>query len=114
MIVRTNIGLESHGIGASIVNQLTTTAIGSKNRIQSSYATLSQGGDWAPEMILVQTIEVLDVDTFKSGLESICRVLGEDAIAVAILSPSIGSGTIIFNQSYNGERYDFNIDYFTE
>lgn len=114
MIVRTNIGLESHGIGASIVNQLTRTAIGKKNKITSNYATMSSGGDWAPELILVQTIEVLDVETFKDGITAVCRVLGEDAIAVAILSPSIGSGTIIFNPSYTGERYDFNLDYFTE
>jgi hypothetical protein len=36
MIVQTNIGLESHGIGTSIVNQLTTNAIGEKNRIIAS------------------------------------------------------------------------------
>lgn len=114
MIVRTNIGLESHGIGVSIVNQLTKAAIGSKNRIQSNFAKLSEGGDWAPELILIQQIEVLDVDSFKLGIESLCRVLGEDAIAVAIISPSIGSGTIIFNPTYTGERYDFNLDYFTD
>jgi hypothetical protein len=112
MIIRTNIGLESHGIGTSIVNQLTQNAIGSKNAIKSSDVLLSEGGDWAPELILIQEIEVLDVERFKVGLETICRVLGEDAIAVAIISPSIGDGTIIFSPTYTGERYNFNLAYF--
>lgn len=112
MIIRTNIGLESHGIGSSIVNQLTQNAIGVANLIKSSDIKLSEGGDWPPEWVLVQEIEVMDVDAFKSGLESLCLVLGEDAIAVAILSPNVGHGVVLFSPSYTGTKYSFNLDYF--
>lgn len=112
MIIRTNIGLESHGIGSSIVNQLTQNAIGVANVIKSSDMKLSEGGDWPPEWVLVQEIEVSNVERLKKGLVALCDVLSEDSIAVAILSPDVGNGVLVWNTNYTGERYSFNLDYF--
>jgi hypothetical protein len=108
VIVQTNIGLESHGIGTSIVNQLTANAIGEKNRIIASDCKLSSGGDWKPELILIQRIEISDFPSFVKGFENLCSVLGEDCIAVE----GTDHGFLIFSPSYNGERFSFNSDFF--
>ena len=112
MIVALNIGLESHGIGASVVKSMLRNAIGNDNKITSSETLLSDGGNWDPELVLVPEIDVHDVDRLKSGLVALCDVLGEDSIAVAILSPTIGNGILVWNSNYTGEKYDFNLDYF--
>ena len=108
MIVQTNIGLESHGIGTSIVNQLTTNAIGEKNRIIASDCRLSSGGDWSPELVLIQKIEISDLPAFIRAFESLCLLLGEDCIAVK----GITLGFLIFSPNYSGERFSFNSDFF--
>lgn len=117
MIVRLNIGLASHGISESIICRMLINAIdGSycgENKVLSWERRMSDGGNWDPEPVFVPEIEVGNVDRLKSGLAALCDVLGEDSIAVAILSPSVGSGVLIWNSNYSGEKYDFNLDYFT-
>ena len=123
MIVRINIGLERardigidhHGVYGMLIN-----AVCVKRQCATSrgYRKVeSAGGDWNPEPVLWVELEVVttdDVDLFKKALEALCIALGEDSIAVAIVSPSIADGTLIWHPHYTGEKYDFNIDYFTE
>ena len=119
MIVRINLGLanaHSADLSTQNVHDLLFHATAPYADLLDYREVQSEGGDWEPEPIYWVEFEILHdcVDRFKRALESICTVLHEDAIAVAIVSPSIGEGTILFNPNYEGERYDFNLDYFTE
>ena len=113
MIVRLNIGMESHGIGASVIKQMLQNAIGTDNVVTGYHCVMSDGGDWEPELIMVPEIQVSNVERLKKGLVALCDVLSEDSIAVAILSPDVGNGVLVWNTNYTGERYSFNLDYFT-
>lgn len=123
MIVRLNIGLERArdiGIDHIAAYGLLVNAVCVKTRCAKMIdwrKVESTGGDWNPEPVLWAELEVVtteDVERFKKALESLCVALGEDSIAVAIVSPSIADGTLIWHPHYTGEKYDFNIDYFTE
>lgn len=120
MIVRVNIGLDNAingGLGTYHTAQLLKLATRDCATLKSYRRVESAGGDWDAEPVLWAELEVLnsgDVHFFKKALEGICTVLNEDAIAVAIVSPSIADGTIIWNPEYDGEKYDFNLEYFTE
>lgn len=123
MIVRLNIGLERandigidhHGVYGMLIN---AACVKRQCATSRGYRKVeSAGGDWNPEPVLWVELEVVttdDVDLFKKALEALCIALGEDSIAVAIVSPSIADGTLIWHPHYTGEKYEFNIDYFTE
>lgn len=120
MIVRINVGLNNaqrNKLDAEhVVNLIKTGTDGAANVLDWRVVD-SEGGDWEIEEVLWAEIEVVtsdETEIFKRTLESLCVVLNEDAIAVAIVSPSIGEGTILFNPHYEGEKYEFNLDYFTE
>ena len=126
MIVRINVGLanayKNNINGYHIVDIIKTGTNGAVNVLDWRVLD-SKGGNWEPEPVLWTEIEIAPcnqvstsskVERFKNVLESLCVVLNEDAIAVAIVSPSCGDGTVIFNPHYTGERYEFNLDYFTE
>lgn len=114
MIVQTNIGLENHKIGSTIVNQLCKEAFGKDNVILDYVCKFSEGGDWDPELILIQRIDVTDLKTFFRGVESIARVLGEEAIACHRECDWHKSGVIIFNPIKECERYVYDHRYFVE
>ena len=127
MIVRVNIGLQNAidaEIGTLHVARLLELATRDCASLESYRRVESAGGDWEPEPVLWAELEILPptieigsaerVDRFKAALQSLCVVLHEDAIAVAIVSPTIFDGTIIWNPAYTGEKYDFNLDYFAE
>ena len=122
MIVRINIGLERardigidhHGVYGMLVNAV---CVKGQCATTNGYRKVeSAGGDWDPEPVLWVELEVAtsdDFDQLRKALESLCVVLGEDSIAVAI-DLLLAGGTLIWHPRYTGEKYDFNIDYFTE
>lgn len=127
MIVRINIGLQNAidaEIGTLHVARLLELATRDCASLESYRRVESAGGDWEAEPVLWAELEILPptretgsaerVDRFKAALAGLCTVLHEDAIAVAIVSPTIADGVIIWNPAYTGEKYDFNLDYFTE
>lgn len=119
MIVRINIGLaNAHGVDLSTedVHNLVLLATDPFSDMLDTMELQSSGGDWEPEPVYWAELEVFpnEVENFKLALEGLCVVLQEDSIAVAIVSPSVGTGTLIFNPRYEGERYQFNLDYFTD
>ena len=118
MIVRLNIGLaNAHGVDLSTedVHNLVLLATDPYAEMIDNREVMSEGGDWDPEPVYWAELEVFhnEVENFKLALEGLCVVLHEDSIAVAIVSPSIGTGTLVFNPRYEGDRYEFNLDYFT-
>ena len=122
MIVRLNIGLENASkfdFDCDTIARLLDLATRDCAELLSYRQVESSGGDWEPESILWAELEVSSSDQvhfFRKSLEGLCTVLNEEGIAVAIVSPAIaiGEGIIVWNPEYNGEKYDFNLDYFTE
>ena len=120
MIVRVNIGLgnaNKFDFDCHTVARILDLATRDCASLIDYREVESAGGDWEPEKVLWAELEIItcdEVSAFKDALESLCVVLNEDAIAVAIVSPRIADGTVIFNPNYTGEKYDFNLDYFTE
>jgi hypothetical protein len=120
MIVRINIGLGraiESGLDCESVSNLLKLSTRDSSTVISYRQVESAGGDWAPEPVLWAELEVCNaqnVTRFTKALESLCVVLGEDSIAVAIVSPLVHNGVLIWNPAYTGEKYDFNLDFFTE
>lgn len=131
MIVRINIGLQrAEDLGldyhhvAGLLKRSTESTIGKSAEVLDYRRVMSSGGDWEPEPVLWAECEIAPptidigsadrVDRFKLALQSLCVALAEDSIAVAIVSPRVGHGTMIFHPYYDGEQYQFNLDYFTE
>ena len=117
MIVRINLGLQNahdNDLSTEDVHNLLFLATAPYADLNYTEQQESAGGDWDPEPILVAELEVFpnEVENFKLALEGLCVVLQEDAIAVSIVSPNIGTGTVIFNPRYEGEKFEFNLDYF--
>lgn len=67
-------------------------------------------GDWGSEETYVAKIQLNhnNPKLVVSLLKSLCRTFKQDAIAYMLDEV----GGIAFNQSYKGERYEFNINYF--
>ena len=127
MIVRVNIGLENAingGLGTYHTAKLLELATRDSATLKSYRRVESDGGDWDAEPVLWAELEILPptleirsserVDRFKRALAGLCTVLHEDCIAVAIVSPTIAEGVLIWNPCYDGEKFDFNLEYFTE
>ena len=126
MIVRLNIGLDnaqSHGLSHLDVSKLLKLAVRdcatflSARMIEGVGIADENVGDWEPEDVLWAELEIRssdEVPAFKNAVKSLCVVLQEEAIAVAIVSPRYGDGLLIFNPEYTGEEYAFNLDYFAE
>lgn len=120
MIVRINIGLgnaSKFDFDCDTIARLLDLSTRDCAQLLNYRQVESNGGDWEPESVLWAELYVSSSDEvhfFKKALEGLCTVLNEDSIAVAIVSPSIADGTIIYNPEYSGEKYDFNLDYFAE
>tara|TARA_R100000406_G_scaffold58601_1_gene40497 strand:- start:1000 stop:1350 length:351 start_codon:yes stop_codon:yes gene_type:complete len=116
MILRINLGMENaEGCGLDYLNlvALLNLSIGGVGSVTSACSKLSDGGDWEPENILIAEIRTnaVSIKELNKRLESLALVLNEDSIAVSVLGDE---GYLVFNPNYTGEKYDFNIDYFTE
>jgi hypothetical protein len=70
----------------------------------------SDGGDWGPEQILIASLFSNSKKSIVDTLEAVCHDLNEEAITVKLEGKS--DGFIVFNPSYEGERYEFNEAYF--
>lgn len=67
-------------------------------------------GDWGEERTYVARIPLhsANIELINTILEYMCIDFQQDAIAYMIN----GVGYMVFNPSYTGERYKFNINYF--
>ena len=74
---------------------------------------LSTGGDWAPELIIVVTLNVSSEDfgPFWFTLLELVRTTGQDCIAVDGISHCNG-GYLLFHPDYDSERYTFDRTFF--
>lgn len=85
-----------------------TLAVGSRVSTDSH-------GDWGQEKTIVVDVDIMNGKfPRKKLIESvrhICHIMCQDAIAVYI--PEIDHGELIWNRSYTGGKYEFNLDYFT-
>lgn len=113
-----NVGLlkaAEYNLEAVEVFKLLKNALRYCGRFEEWKVLQSSGGDWAPEPIIWANFTVKDdisVTAMLRTLESVCVVLHEDSIAVKV--EPYGHGKLVFNPNYKGEKYDFNVEYFTE
>lgn len=70
----------------------------------------SKGSDWNDERTLVVEIHnTMGEQYFQNLLNVLCRNLKQDAISY---KTSSGKSGLVFNDSYEGERFKFNEAYF--
>ena len=81
--------------------------------------TMSMGGDWNPETIVVAEVNCRinhpndDIGSLWFALQELVRITDQDAIAVHGIN-HVDGGFVLFHPNYEGERYDFNVDYFVK
>jgi hypothetical protein len=67
-------------------------------------------GDWGNERTLVVALNnTMGKHYFEELLIVLCRILKQDAISYKTSSGQCG---LVFNENYEGERFEFNPDYF--
>lgn len=128
--VLTNVGLEDHGLSAETVTTILANLLEDGNEVVASRTTLSEGGDWEPERIVIQELSCHCIGSLERSLEKLAEALGEEAIAylatkiefceesakrpLGTAPLDIEEGYIAYNPRFKGERYNFNVDYFTK
>lgn len=113
MKVITNVGLDNHGLSAETVTTILANLLEDGTEVVDYRTALSEGGDWEPERIVIQELSCHCIGSLGRSLEKLCECIGEEAIAY-LGGPYAETGYIAYNPRFKGERYDFNVDFFTK
>lgn len=109
MDVQVNIGIQGTSLSTAL-SSLMSQSYFEEVRVTSYDSSMSEGGDWESEPILIASLFSNSKKSIVDALEAVCHDLGEEAIAVKLEGKN--EGFIVFNPSYEGERYEFNEAYF--
>lgn len=112
MLITINLGIDNsiaNGIDYNSLLSLLDLSLGDYGSVMGATSKMSEGGDWEPEKILIAKIETNSLESVNRRLEALAVVLNEDSIAVSVLGDE---GYLIFNPNYNGEKYDYNHNFF--
>ena len=117
--IGTTVGTE-HGSQAELsqadIERATAKAFSRLGMPHTTSVRMSNGGDWAPEPVVVVTVDIDPDSEQLAGLMScileLVSTAGQDCIALQDVKHHNG-GTMVFHPAYHGERYLFNADYFT-
>jgi hypothetical protein len=109
MDVQVNIGTQGTSFQTAL-QALMSEAHFEEVRVTNYLTGMSEGGDWEAEPILIASLYANSKKSIVDTLEGVCHRLNEEAIAVKLENEP--KGFMVFNPSYEGERYEFNEAYF--
>ena len=102
-----NIGLENNPKGPEGVLEV-IEALFSFTELAESRVEMGEFNGNPERTLIVELDSRLGVESLRLNIELLCDILTQESIAVKFN----GKGELIFNPAYNGERYEFNEDYF--